>query len=76
MNQLCKGSMALNEHAGIKRDFQHITDFCDPFGLIFPSAIGQKDERNTIFLQVNQGISSSGKRLRATKKYAINAVSY
>lgn len=72
MDEVGEWSMALNEHACIKRDSEHIHKFCYSCRLMRTTAIGQQNEGNTLPLKELERLWCSGDRLGAPEKDAIN----
>ena len=74
MDKVGEWGMTLNEDTCIKRDSEHIHEFCYSRCLMCTTAVGQQDEGNTFPLEELKRLRCSCERLGAPEKDAIDAV--
>ena len=66
--------MALHEHAFVEGDIKVVAEVRDSLCFCLAAAVGEKDERDAMRLEVAKGLRSAWERLRATEKDAIDTI--
>ena len=52
--------MALNEHVGVERDAEAVTELQDSFRLMLAATIGKEDEGNAVRVEIGQSFLGPG----------------
>ena len=73
VDELSKGSMALDEHARIEGDLEDTAEIAHAFGFMFAAAIGEEDKRDMVALEMGEGFGGVGKGGRGAEEDAVDA---
>jgi hypothetical protein len=67
-----KGSVALDEHGRVQRHIEPTAQVGDALRLVFPAAIGEQDEWNTLRLEIGEGLVSARQWISTPKKHSVD----